>query len=351
MVVPAPPSMLEGFLMPTAIWSDAVVAIPWDIWTSTGDHELLQAQYQCAKDWVDNGVNRTVSGLWDRGAFQFGDWLDPAAPPDDPGDASTSPVYVADAYLVYITKILAQMAAVLELDEDEEHYTSWATNLTAAFQEAWIDADGKTANETQTGLVLPLYFSLFSDQEHAGAAAERLRTLVEDNGFKIGTGFAGTHLMGHTLSEYNMSDTFYEMLFQTESPSWLYQVEMGGTTTWERWDSMLPDGSLNSGEMTSFNHYSHGSVASWIHDRIGGLKPLEPGWKRFKVEVIPGELLAWANTTYHSPYGKVSTSWRTEGGSFFLEVEVPPNTIAEVILPGGESKTVGSGRYGFESSS
>lgn len=203
----------------------------------------------------------------------------------------------------------------LGFDDEAAHYRDWAADLTTAFQNAWISEDGTTANETQTSLVLPLHFSLFSDEEHADAAAGMLQTLVEENDFKIGTGFAGTHLIGHTLSEFDMSDTFYEMLFQTESPSWLYQVEMGGTTTWECWDGMLPDGSLNSGEMTSFNHYSHGSVASWIHGKIGGLEPLDPGWKRFKVEVIPGGPIEWADTTYYSPYGKVSTSRRTEAGS------------------------------------
>ena len=342
--------MLEGFLMPTAIWSDAVVAIPWDVWMSTGDPELLNAQYPCAKDWIDKGIPRTDGDLWDRDAFQFGDWLDPAAPPEEPGEATTSPTYVADAYLVYVTGLLSQIAAALKLEDEATHYSEWATTLTAAFQDAWISADGTVANETQTGLVLPLHFSLFADNHQAEDAAGRLRTLVEENDFKIGTGFAGTHLIGHALTEYNLSGTFYGMLFQSEVPSWLYQVDMGGTTTWERWDSMIPDDSVNSGEMTSFNHYSAGSVASWIHGKIGGLEPLEPGWKRFKVEVIPGGELESAKTVYHSPYGRISTSWRSSGENFSLEVEVPPNTEAEVFLPGGESKVVGSGKYEFESS-
>ncbi|MBE3048639.1 hypothetical protein IMZ48_40300 [Candidatus Bathyarchaeota archaeon] len=241
------------------------------------------------------------------------------------------------------------MAAVLELDDDAEHYSAWTSDLTTAFQEAWINSDGMTANETQTGLVLPLYFSLFADTQHAEEAAGRLKTLVEENDYKIGTGFAGTHLIGHALSQYNMSDTFYGMLTQTEVPSWLYQVEMGGTTTWERWDSMMPDGSVNEGEMTSFNHYSAGSVASWIHGKIGGLEPLEPAWRRFKVEVVPGGVVDSAETVYYSPYGRISTSWKVESGEFSLNLEVPPNSVAEVVLPNGESEVVGSGQYEFKS--
>ena len=352
MVVPAPPTVLEGLLKPVALWSDAVVTIPWDIWMSTGDVEMLQSHYRCAKDWIDRGIPRTSNGLWNRDAFQFGDWLDPAAPPDDPGAATTSPVYVADAYLVHVTRLLGHFAAALELLDDANYYGAWATNLTAAFQEAWIHQNGTTAYESQTGLVLPLRFSLFSVSQHAEAAAKRLEAKVAANDFKIGTGFAGTHLIGHTLTDYGLSDSFYKMLFQTETPSWLYQVGMGGTTTWERWDSMLPDGSINPGEMTSFNHYSSGSVASWIHSTVGGLEPIEPGWKRFRVRAIPGGPVRSAISTYQSPYGRISAGWRLDRHRFVLELEVPPNTVAEVILPGEDAssnRVVGSGIYTFKS--
>ncbi|SPO06194.1 related to alfa-L-rhamnosidase [Cephalotrichum gorgonifer] len=351
-VVPAPPTALQALLVPLTLWSDSVVSIPWDVWMSTGDAELLRSQYQCAKSWIDRGVPRIDSGLWKRDAFQYGDWLDPAAPPDDPGAATTSPVYVADAYLIYVTRLLGRVAAALEFTDDAEYYGAWASNLTVAFQEAWTHGNGTVAYETQTGLVLPLRFSLFSEPQHAEAAAKRLEDKIAANHFKIGTGFAGTHLIGHTLTEYGLSDTFYKMLFQTEMPSWLYQVGMGATTTWERWDSMLPSGSLNPGEMTSFNHYSAGSVASWIHGTVGGLEPIAPGWKRFRVRPIPGGPVRSAETTYQTPYGKISASWRMDRNHFVLDVDVPPNTVAEVILPGkdvGSNKVVGSGVYTFRS--
>lgn len=199
--------------MPAAIWSDAVVMIPWETWTTTSDVELLQSYYQCTKLWVDYGIPRIGSGLWERDAFQFGDWLDPAAPPDDSGVATTAPAYVADVYLIYVTERLAQIAAALQYGNDADYYSTWASNPTAVFQEAWIHENGTATYETQTGLVLPLHFSLFANPEHTKAAVKRLQTYIAGSDFNIGTGFAGIHLTGHTLTRHSLSDTFYEMLF------------------------------------------------------------------------------------------------------------------------------------------
>ncbi|OTA68073.1 glycoside hydrolase family 78 protein [Hypoxylon sp. EC38] len=339
-VVPAVPA--AGPVMATAVWGDAIVANPWNAYRSSGDLVVLQEQYSGAKDWLDNGIPRNEAGLWDRQSFQFGDWLDPKAPYDDPGRATTNSSYVADAYLVYVTGLVAQMASELGLEDDKSRFEKWAMELKAAFREAWIKPDGKVANETQTGLVLPLYFDLFQGGE-ADEAAARLQKIIAANDYLVGTGFAGTHILGSTLTKYNLTDTFYKMLLQTSVPSWLYQVKLGATTTWERWDSLLPDGSLNPGEMTSFNHYAFGSVANWIHQVIGGLAPAKEGWKVAKVNVIPGGNITWSKASYLSPYGKFSTEWNVNDTGFHLVLGVPPNTNADVILPGGETQRVGSG--------
>jgi alpha-L-rhamnosidase len=123
---------------------------------------------------------------------------------------------------------------------------------------------------------------------------------------------------------------------------------MGGTTTWERWDSMLPDGSVNPGEMTSFNHYAFGSVADWVHQKIGGLAPGEPGWKTVKVEPEPGGGITTAKAAYLGPYGWVNGSWTVEEDGFRLKVNIPPNSRAMVKLPGeDEIRSIGSGTQEF----
>ncbi|OQE20847.1 hypothetical protein PENFLA_c015G02397 [Penicillium flavigenum] len=363
----SPPHVIPNVMgdsPPTSIWGDSIVAVPWQLFQSFGDKDMLQEQYAGAKDWIDKGILRNEVGLWNRSTFQFADWLDPKAPPDDPGDATTDKYLVSDAYLIHSTELLANMSALLSHAEDAEEYTESRQKLTQAFQDAWVSQNGTMANETQTGLALPLYFKLFSEPEHYTSATNRLIDLVKENEYKVGTGFAGTHILGHTLSEYGAADTFFGMLMQEEDPGWLFQVVMNGTTTWERWDSMLANGSVNSGEMTSFNHYAVGSIGSWIYENIGGLTPSEPGWKKFNVEVHPGGGLSEATTKFTSPYGLISTHWELdesqedddcskEEKAFRLTVQVPPNSQATIYLPssGSAKRTVvvGSGVHKYSS--
>ena len=123
---------------------------------------------------------------------------------------------------------------------------------------------------------------------------------------------------------------------------------MGATTVWERWDSMLPDGSINTGEMTSFNHYALGAVADWLHRTVAGLEAAEPGWRRLRIAPVPGGDLTFAKAAHDTPYGRAEAGWRIEGDTLMVEVLVPPGTRAEVQLPGdGEPFEVGSGRRTF----
>lgn len=317
---------------------------------------MLEEQYPGAQVWIDEGIPRNEVGLWNRTSFQYGDWLDPLSPPDDPGDATTSKDLVADAYLIHSTELLSNISSYLNMSDNAAKYARDRANLTTLFRRDWISRNGTMANETQTGLTLPLYFNLFGSQSHYDNAVSRLTDLIAANEYKVGTGFAGTHILGHTLTKYNAADVFYKTLLQEEVPGWLYQVIMNGTTTWERWNSMLPNGTINPGEMTSFNHYSVGSAGSWMHENIGGLKALEPGFKRFGVDVKPGGGLTSAETSFISPYGLVETRWRVNNGGrrLRLGVTVPPNTEAVVNVPGSVADgrkrvVVGSGMHRFES--
>ncbi|KAI3317807.1 glycoside hydrolase family 78 protein [Xylariaceae sp. AK1471] len=346
-VVPFVPAV--GSVYPTAVWGDVVVGNPWNTYQSSGDLLALKDQYVGSKAWVDSGIPRGSDGLWNHTYFQYGDWLDPKAPNDNPGDATTDSGLIADAYLVYVTSLVAKMAAALGLDDDSAQYEKSTETTKAAFQAAWIDANGVVKYETQTGLALALYFDLFPAGQDVAAAA-RLQKIIADNGYLVGTGFAGTHLLGLTLTKYNLTSTFYNMIQQTTVPSWLYQVVMNGTTTWERWDSIFPNGTINPNLMTSFNHYAFGSVANWMFRTIGGLAPADAGWQTIRVAPVPGGNLTGAKASYLSPYGNVETDWSVGGdGEFSLKLVVPPNAKAEVVLPGGDGEVmqVGSGTHSF----
>jgi alpha-L-rhamnosidase len=187
----------------------------------------------------------------------------------------------------------------------------------------------------------------FSIEEFLDSAKSTLRELVAENDYAVGTGFAGTQHLGFALSRADGIEEFYRMLMRTEVPSWLYQVVMNGTTTWERWDSLLPNGDVNPGSMTSFNHYAFGSVANWIHQYVGGLSPAEPGWKTVFVTPVPGGGIDHAEATFVSPYGRVTSSWTVDGQGFHLKVSIPPNSRAIVSLPNGEEEEVGSGHHEY----
>ena len=138
------------------------------------------------------------------------------------------------------------------------------------------------------------------------------------------------------------------LLTQTENPSWLYPVTMGATTIWERWDSMLEDGTINPGEMTSFNHYALGAVADWLHRVVAGLAPAEPGYRVIRIAPRPLDELDHAAARLETPYGLARSAWRRDGSSVVVEAEIPANTTAEVHLPGdGAPITVGSGTHSW----
>jgi alpha-L-rhamnosidase len=176
--------------------------------------------------------------------------------------------------------------------------------------------------------------------------------------FRVATGFAGTPVVLRALTETDNLPLAYRMLLEDGCPSWLYPITMGATTIWERWDSMLPNGAINPGEMTSFNHYALGSVVNWLHETVGGLRPLEAGWKTALVFPQPGGSLTYSAVSYESIYGNWSCQWQLvhdvdRGGelTFCLDLVVPPNCQAVVKVRADENGTsnleenVGSGKH------
>lgn len=331
-------------IRPGAAWGDAAVLVPWGLWRRFRDRELLRRQYDSAKRWVE--LVERLSGddhLWNTG-FQLGDWLDPAAPPDDPAAGKTDPSLVATAYAAESARRLADIADVLDEEADARRFRALAEDITTAFRAEYIDADGRLRNDTATAWSLAIAFELLSPSEIPAAGAH-LAALVAAAGHTISTGFAGTNLLSEALSRAGQSATAYRLLLNETSPSWLYALTMGATTIWERWDSMLPDGSVNSGGMTSFNHYALGAVADWLHRRVAGLEPLAPGYRVIGFRPEPGGGLTWASARHVTPYGAASIDWRIEGDELVVDIEVPPGATGVAELPGAELVQLGSGRH------
>jgi alpha-L-rhamnosidase len=332
--------------VPQAIWDDVIILLPWTLYRNFGDLRVLRDSWDGMKEYLEN-IRRGDDGLWSPDLWQLGDWLDPNAPPSDPGLSRTDGVLVADEYLVHVTSVMVKIATALNLASDVERLQAEHDKLKQAFLDKYVAKSGLIVGDSQTSLALQIVFGLHHDAEQRKVAAERLVRLVKYAQFRVSTGFAGTPTILRALSLGGHDQVAYRMLLEEGCPSWLYPVLKGATTNWERWDSMLEDGSINPGEMTSFNHYALGSVAEWLHETVGGIKLLEPGWKKFLVKPSPGGDITHADTTFHSPCGTIQCSWKLVGEDV-LEgtLTVPPNATAVIETPDGRLH-VGSGVHGL----
>ena len=326
----------------TAVWSDAAVWVPWTLYQAYGDIEILRRQFGSMAAHVRR-VKSLLSpaGVWD-GNFQFGDWLDPDAPPEDPARAKADKGVVATAAIYRSARITADVAELLGLDDEHREFDAIATELHRAFNENYVSPDGTVASDCTTVYSLAIAFNLLS-AEHETFAGNRLAELAEQAGFRISTGFAGTPFITDALTRTGHVDVAYHLLLEHECPSWLYPVTMGATTVWERWDSMLPDGSINPGQMTSFNHYALGAVADWMHRVIGGIAPLRPGYSSVLVAPQPGGGLTEAEASLVTPHGRVAVHWTFDNERFAVDVDLPSGVDGVLRLPGREDQPLTEG--------
>jgi alpha-L-rhamnosidase len=342
------PAVLRDAATPAAAWGDAATVVPSVLYERYGDRGVLAAQFESMRGWSDCLLGIAGDRLLWEGGFQFGDWLDPTAPPQDAARAKADPGLVASAYLYRSVDLTARAADALGRIEDHRHYAGLAERIRAAFLREYVTEAGRMMSDAQTAYSLAIVFGLYRDEAQRDVMGARLARLVRENGFHIGTGFVGTPIIADALTVTGRLDTAARLLLETGNPSWLYPVTMGATTVWERWDSMLEDGSINAGEMTSFNHYALGAVADWMHRTVAGLAPAAPGYRVIRIEPQPLDALDHAAAHLDTPYGHARVGWRRDGEHLVVEAEVPANATAEVRLPGeGTLFTVGSGRHSW----
>ncbi|MEK6310718.1 MAG: family 78 glycoside hydrolase catalytic domain [Curtobacterium sp.] len=333
----------------TAVWSDAGVWVPWTLYQAYGDATVLEEQFDSMAAHLRRIRDHlSPEDLWDT-VFQFGDWLDPDAPPEDPAAAKADKGVVATVCAFRSATLGAEAADVLGGREVEgEEFRELASRLQAAFRTHYLQDDGRILSDCTTVYTLAIVFGIL-DAEDEQRAGDRLAQLVVESGHRISTGFAGTPFITDALTQTGHLDDAYRLLLQTECPSWLYPVTMGATTVWERWDSMLPDGTINPGQMTSFNHYALGAVADWMHRVLGGLTSTAPGYASVRIAPRPGGDLTWASTSIESVHGRIAVRWELVDGELVVEATVPDGVTAVVALPGEEEQIVRAGSQTFRS--
>lgn len=321
-------------------WGDAATLVPWEVYRAYGDVGVLARQYDSMRSWVDFGASRLKGeGLW-LGDFHLGDWLDPGAPPDRPHLATTPADFIANAYLARSAALLSASARLLGRSGDAESYGRLARDVAEAAWRRW----SRVATKTQTGCAMAIMFEIAPEEEKLMVGRELAR-LVDLNDGRVATGFLGTPLVLPALSRTGQTQAAYRLLLNRACPGWLYQVDHGATTTWERWDAIRPDGSLHEGgmdtgesaTMTSFNHYAYGAVAAWLAGTVAGLAldRSAPGYDHILFAPEPGGGLEHASASLDTAYGPTSIAWRLADDALHVAVEIPPGATAEIRAPAG----------------
>ncbi|MFD5631021.1 alpha-L-rhamnosidase [Streptomyces sp. NPDC127072] len=301
-------------------WGDAGVTVPWALYQAYGDRQVLADAWPSIRAWLTYLENHSDNLL--RPAGGYGDWLN--IEDETPKDV------VATAYFAHSADLAARTAE--ELGEDSAPYLDLFERVRTAFRNAYVDAGGRVKGDTQTAYVLALSMNLVPTDLRT-AAADRLVALIEAKDWHLSTGFLGTPRLLPVLTDTGHTDVAYRLLQQRSFPSWGYQIDRGATTMWERWDSIRPDGSFQTPDMNSFNHYAYGSVGEWMYTNIAGISAGRPGYREIVVRPRPGGDVTSARATFTSVYGPISTQWRQRSNGFLLTCAVPPNTTAEVWIP------------------
>lgn len=340
------PDVLRFPVGPMAAWGDAATVIPDVLAGRLGDTGIVARQLDSMRSWVDAIVPFVgPAGVWEN-HNQFGDWLDPDAPSDAPGAAKTARDIVATAHLFRSASLVAGWMARLEVD-GADGYRALAERTREAFLAHYVTPAGRMASDSPTAYSLALQFGIVADQPMREKLGERLADLTRRNGYRIATGFVGTPLILDALADTGHGDAAIRLLLQTDFPSWLYPVTMGATTIWERWDSLQPDGTINSGEMTSFNHYAFGAVADWLYRRLAGISPAADAYRVIRFAPVVCRELDHVEATLFSPSGRIEGGWRREGAQVRLRLRVPAHATADVELPDGRKLSVGSGDHSW----
>lgn len=341
------PNIVSGSIG-TSIWSDCATVIPWNLYTMYGDTGILKNQYSNMKLWVD-WIYKCCGDdvLWMNG-FQRGDWL--ALDSDESlhlMSGGTDKNLVANVFYAYSTRIVRDAAQVLGMGKERNKYDKRFKKIVEAIQKEYITETGRVVSETQTACVLLLYFNLVADKQR-----ERVVEVLEENIKKhkntLTTGFVGTAYICHVLSENGLHNLAEELLLNEGYPGWLYAVNMGATTIWERWNSILPDGTFDTSGMNSFNHYTYGAIGDWLYRKVAGISPETPGYKNIRIEPMLTRGLVSTDTTLETMYGPVRVATTCDKGEIHIEIDIPANTSANVLLPEyTERIKLGSGHYEY----
>ena len=343
-------------------WADAGVIVPWTVWKQFGDTQIIDENWESMNKFI-NHVNDTKYDHETLAAenrnFQWADWLSYEPLESCGGGASSNGKLLPDAikywdylsasYWVIDSEMMRDMAAAT--GRDGSIYQKMADDAKAYVKEQFFNADGTFKTAILNTMQTPALFAL-KNRIVEGEAKDRMIARLRDNfaqhGNCLQTGFLGTSILMPTLTENGMTDIAYELLFQRKNPSWLYSVDNGATTIWERWNSYMLDKGMGPKGMNSFNHYAYGCVGQWIWETVAGIAadPAVPGFKHIIMKPVPDKRLGHVTAEYKSAAGVIKSAWKYDGDTWTWEFTIPEGATATVTLPGEtEAKEYEAGTY------
>ncbi len=344
------PSFGPDYRSTATVWGDAATIIPWNLYRMYGDRTILARQYESMKSWVDYLTLLDGDNHHWREVFHYGDWLALDNPRGgvDQVMGGTDEGYIADVYYANSARLVAKAALLLGKPEDAARYEALAQRVLADLRDEYFSPNGRCCISTQTAQILALTYPGVTT--HPEKAAARLRACFEETGGELRTGFVGTPLLCGTLCDIGESALAYDLLLREEYPGWLYEVNLGATTIWERWNSLSADGAVSSTGMNSFNHYAYGSIVQWLFEYAAGLKPDEarPGFAHAHIAPHVDKRLGCIDMRYASVSGEYRVKWAFEEDALALHVEVPFGCTAALTLPfTGETLALVCGAYDY----
>ena len=343
-------------------WADAGIIVPWTIWKQFADKEIINENWEAMEKFIQH-INETKYDhqtlIGENGNYQWADWLsyeplescgggafDEHGPKKDAVDYWN---YLSLNYWMMDAQMMKDMAAAT--GRNAAPYEAMVATARTMLLEKFIKPDGTFVNEILNTMQTPALFALHNhlvEGEAKDSMIVRLRQNFKDHGDCLQTGFLGTSILMPTLTENGMSDVAYTLLLQRKNPSWIYSIDQGATTIWERWNSYMLDKGMGPRGMNSFNHYAYGCVCQWLWENAAGIAadPAQPGFKHIIMRPQPDKRLGSLKAEYHSAAGLISSEWSYDGDTWNWNFTIPEGATATVVLPGEtESKEYEAGTY------
>jgi alpha-L-rhamnosidase len=321
-------------------WAEAGLIVPWRMYENYGDSLALATLYPGMKSHTNAIARENPDLLWKVRHNHNNDWLNAntiANPPDSTYSTTrggTPNDLFATAFFILSAQLTAQTATFLGKTEDAQYYQKLTRDIKDKFVRTFVHADGTIEGNSQAVYALALYLDLIPEKMRPEAFARLVEGIKEYDG-RLSTGFITTPMMMEELARFGRIDIAYQLLESTRFPSWLYPIKHGATTVWERWDAWVPGRGFQSAGMNSFDHVAFGAINEWLFRHVLGIQPdiKHPGYEHFTIHPRPGGSLSWARGSYNSIRGLIATSWKIDNNKFVLQVTIPANSTATIIVP------------------